>query len=172
MGDELKTKSGKRRTLALLVGTLLAPDALAQATNTSRPITHHPSPITPFAPVVPGYRIQFPRDEGSHPEFRLEWWYLTGWLNEPARPLGFQITFFRVRPDLKHVNPTAFAPRQILIAHAALSDPVQGRLVHTQRAARAGFDLAGAEEGRTRIWIDEWRLHREGDSYRAHIPAR
>jgi predicted secreted hydrolase len=172
MGDELKPKSGKRRTLALLAGTLLAPDALAQATNASRPITHHPSLVTPFAPVVPGYNIQFPRDEGNHPDFRLEWWYLTGWLNEPARPLGFQITFFRVRPELKHVNPSAFTPRQILIAHAALSDPAQGRLVHAQRAARAGFDLAGAEEGRTQVWIDHWRLQQTGASYHAQIQAQ
>ncbi len=122
--------------------------------------------------MVPGYKIQFPRDEGSHPEFRLEWWYLTGWLNENTGPLGFQVTFFRARPELKHDNPSAFTPSQILIAHAAISDPVQGRLIHAQRAARAGFGLAGAEEGRTRVWIDEWRLHREGNSYRAHIPAQ
>jgi len=44
--------------------------------------------------------------------------------------------------------------------------------VHAQRAARAGFDLAGAEEGRTRVWVDEWRLRQEGGSYRAHIPAQ
>jgi len=136
------------------------------------PVTRRSSPVTAFAPVVPGYKIHFPRDDGSHPDFRLEWWYITGWLNEPARPLGFQITFFRVRPELKHDNPSAFTPRQILIAHAALSDPAQGKLVHAQRAARAGFGMVGVEEGRTQVWIDEWRLHREGDSYRAHIPAR
>ena len=121
---------------------------------------------------MPGYKIQFPRDEGSHPDFRLEWWYLTGWLNEGAGPLGFQVTFFRVRPDLKHDNPSAFSPRQVLIAHAAISDPVQGRLVHAQLAARAGFGLAGAEENRTRVWVDDWRLHQEGNTYRVQIPAQ
>jgi predicted secreted hydrolase len=127
--------------------------------------------ITPFAPVVPGYRIRFPHDEGSHPEFRLEWWYITGWLNEATRPLGFQITFFRARPELKHDNPSAFTPRQILIAHAALSDPAHGRLIHAQRAAREGFGLAGAEPGRTRVWIDEWRLEQRGAAYHSRIPA-
>lgn len=122
--------------------------------------------------MVPGYKMRFPHDEGSHPNFRIEWWYLTGWLNENAGPLGFQVTFFRARPELRHDNPSAFTPRQLLIAHAALSDPVQGRLVHAQRAARAGFDLAGADEGRARVWIDEWRLHQEGNSYRTHIPAQ
>jgi predicted secreted hydrolase len=122
--------------------------------------------------VVPGYRLQFPRDEGSHLDFRLEWWYVTGWLNEASRPLGFQITFFRARPELKHDNPSAFTPRQIMIAHAALSDPSHGRLIHAQRAARAGFNLAGADEGRTRVWIDDWRLEQEDNSYRARILAQ
>jgi predicted secreted hydrolase len=116
--------------------------------------------------------MQFPRDEGSHPEFRIEWWYITGWLDEPADPLGFQITFFRARPELKHDNPSAFTPRQIMIAHAALSDPAHGRLIHAQRAARAGFDLAGAEPGRARVWIDDWLLQQNGASYHARIPAR
>jgi predicted secreted hydrolase len=122
--------------------------------------------------VVPGYKMRFPHDEGSHPDFRLEWWYITGWLNEPTRPLGFQITFFRARPELKSVNPSAFAPRQIMVAHAAISDPAHGRLLHAQRAARTGFDLAGADAGRTRVWIDEWRLDQEENSYRARIPAQ
>jgi predicted secreted hydrolase len=76
-----------------------------------------------------------------------------------------------VRPDLKHDNPSLFAPRQILIAHAAISDPARGRLLHAQRAARAGFELAGAGEGRTRAWIDDWMLEQRGKSYRARIPA-
>ena len=154
-----------------LAGILFAPEALAQATVSSGPVTRHSSPVTSFAPVVPGYRMQFPRDEGSHPDFRVEWWYVTGWLEDAGKPLGFQITFFRVRPETKHENPSAFAPRQILIAHAALSDPARGRLVHAQRAARSGFELAGADEGSTRVWIDQWRLEQEGNAYRARIPA-
>ena len=117
--------------------------------------------------------MQFPRDEGSHPEFRLEWWYVTGWLEDESRkPLGFQVTFFRAGPELKHDNPSAFAPRQIMIAHAALSDPAHGRLIHAQRAARAGFGLAGAELERMRVWIDDWRLEQEGRMYRARIAAQ
>lgn len=123
--------------------------------------------------MVPGYRLRFPHDEGSHPEFRLEWWYITGWLNDAAaRPFGFQITFFRARPELKHDNPSAFTPREIMIAHAALSDPAHGRLIHAQRAARAGFDLAAAGVGATRVWIDDWLLEQRENLYRAHVSAR
>lgn len=162
----------KRRTLTWLAGALLAPKAVAQTIGSSPPITHHPSSITPFAPVVPGYRLRFPQDEGSHPDFRLEWWYVTGWLEDAGKPLGFQVTFFRARPNLKHDNPSAFTPRQIMIAHAALSDPAHGRLIHAQRAVRAGLGLAGAEQGRARVWVDDWLLEQLGRYYRARLSAQ
>ncbi len=157
---------GRRRSLAWLAALLASP-------GSSAAVTGHRSPVTSFAPVAPGYRLQFPRDEGAHPDFRLEWWYLTGWLEDAARqPFGFQVTFFRARPGLKHDNPSAFAPRHIVISHAALSDPARGRLMHAQRAARAGLDLAGADAGRMRVWIDDWSLEFRDDAYRARIPAR
>ena len=58
-----------------------------------------------YAPVVPGAALQFPRDYGAHPEHRIEWWYVTGWLDRSgpavAPPCGFQVTFFRVRTPLQ-----------------------------------------------------------------------
>jgi predicted secreted hydrolase len=122
-----------------------------------------------YPQVNPGYRLHFPRDHGAHPEYRVEWWYVTGWLDQPY---GFQITFFRARPEEESPNPSSFNPRQILVAHAALSDPKRGRLVHDQRAARAGFSLAQAETERTGVWIDDWSLVLEGTRYQARIAAR
>ncbi|MDW8467617.1 MAG: lipocalin-like domain-containing protein [Burkholderiales bacterium] len=58
-----------------------------------------------YPEVVPGYRLEFPRDHGAHPAFRLEWWYVTGWLEAAGEPLGFQVTFFRARPRLRHRQP-------------------------------------------------------------------
>jgi predicted secreted hydrolase len=60
----------------------------------------------------------------------------------------------------------------VLLAHAALADPKQGKLRHDQRAARSALGVAGAAEGTTRAWIDAWRLELEGRRYRAVIPAR
>ena len=105
----------------------------------------------PYAEVRPGARLQFPRDHGSHDDYRTEWWYVTGWLRDArGRELGFQVTFFRTRPDIDTRNPSAFTPRQLVIGHAALSDPARGRLWKAQRIARAGFGLAGAAAGDTR----------------------
>ncbi|MGE3667434.1 MAG: lipocalin-like domain-containing protein [Steroidobacteraceae bacterium] len=123
-------------------------------------------------PVVPGYTLKFPRDHGSHPDFRTEWWYATGWLRTAqGAPLGFQITFFRSLREEATGNPSAFAPREILIAHAAISDPARGRLWKSERIARAGFGLAEARTGDAAIWIDDWQLVRGRETFRIEAPA-
>ena len=123
--------------------------------------------------MVPGYRLRFPQDHGAHPEFRTEWWYITGWLQSAKQAaFGFQVTFFRTRLELEHDNPSTFTPHQLVIAHAAISDRRLGRLRHDQRIARQGFGLAAAETGRTRVWIDDWSLEQQGGAFRAAIPAR
>ncbi|MDY0067539.1 MAG: lipocalin-like domain-containing protein [Steroidobacteraceae bacterium] len=117
-----------------------------------------------YGAVTPGHVIQWPRDEGSHPRFRTEWWYLTGWLeSETGQTFGFQVTFFRHRPGFDEHNPSRFAARQLLFAHASLSDPRMGKLLRAEKVARAGFGLAEAREGSLDVHIDDWRLRRAAD---------
>lgn len=125
-------------------------------------------------PVVrPDQAIRFPRDHGAHPDYRQEWWYVTGWLRTQAgADLGFQVTFFRTRPDFENPNPSTFAPRQVILAHAALSDPRHGRLRHDERAARTALGLAGSREDTTRVWVDDWFLEFSGQIYKTRIGAR
>jgi len=126
-----------------------------------------------FPPVMPGRALRFPADEGSHPDFRIEWWYVTGWLKDDANRIsGFQVTFFRTRPIDPGGNPSRFAPSQLMLAHVAVADPQRGKLLHEQRAGRAVFGLAGAAEGRTDVAIGSWRLTQDGNVYRASIRGR
>ena len=124
-----------------------------------------------FAVVSPDAALQFPRDFGAHPDYRSEWWYATGWLDTPdGKPLGFQVTFFRSRTDTDPANPSAFAPKQLIIGHAALSDPADGRLLHDQRSAREGFGLAWAKTGDTDVKLEDWRMQRGADGrYRVSV---
>jgi predicted secreted hydrolase len=119
-----------------------------------------------YPPVSPGYELAFPRDEGSHPDYRIEWWYVTGHIDDAVSkvkaPRGFQVTFFRVRTGLAADNPSSFAPRQVLFAHAALADPADGKLHHAQRSARTGFDLAYAREGQLDVKLDDWSIRQVG----------
>lgn len=117
-----------------------------------------------YPPVVPGRVLAFPADHGAHPDFRTEWWYVTGWLRTAkGERLGFQVTFFRSRLLVNPANTSRFAPRQILFAHAALSDAKQGQLLHAERTARAGFGLAEAKVGDMALVIDDWTMVRGAD---------
>jgi predicted secreted hydrolase len=127
---------------------------------------------TDFAAVTPARPILFPGDLGSHPDFRIEWWYVTGWLTtQRGEQLGFQITFFRTKLKIDPKNPSAFAPRQLLIGHVAISDPARGRLWQDQRIRRAGFGLAEAIEGDTHVWIDDWSMKHDAGIYATRIEA-
>lgn len=123
--------------------------------------------------VIPGKVFEFPDDHGAHPDFRIEWWYVTGWLTTSAGdPLGFQITFFRLATQADEDNPSNFAPHQLIIAHAALSDPKVGKLLHDQRIVRAGFDLAYAKTGNADVKLDDWFFTRAADGhYHTRIEA-
>ena len=127
-----------------------------------------------YPDVKPGRAFSFPADHGAHPDFRTEWWYVTGTVQtQKGKDLGFQITFFRTRPRVDPNNPSKFAPRQVLFAHAAVSDPAIGKLLHDQRAARSGFGIAEARIGDADVRIKDWRLVRLADGrFSARIVAR
>ena len=126
-----------------------------------------------YPTVDRGHALEFPRDFGSHPSFRNEWWYITAWVKATiGLDLGIQITFFRNRPGVAERNPSHFAPRQLLFAHAAIADTRESRLRHDQRAAREGFGLAEAAENTTQVRIGDWSLALVGGAYVARIAAR
>ncbi|MEF7612309.1 carotenoid 1,2-hydratase [Aquincola sp. MAHUQ-54] len=126
--------------------------------------------------------LVFPRDFGAHPETRTEWWYATGSLQAAPgdAPFGFQLTFFRSRTDLATRHPSRFAARQLLFAHAAVTDLAQRQLRHAERIARwngeADAGLAAAAVADTDVGLAGWRFVREGPPgasvYRARLSDR
>lgn len=116
--------------------------------------------------------LVFPRDFGAHPDYRTEWWYLTGWLGEAADRMGFQVTFFRSRTLHPESNPSRFAPRQLLFAHAALALPAEGQLRHAEVAGRAGPAGAAFSIADTGVELAGWSLQRTPeDHYKVSIPT-
>lgn len=145
---------------ALLMAMLASPSTLAWAA----PATRELRPLS------------FPRDLGSHPDWRTEWWYVTGHAEVPeaggSRTFGFQVTFFRSRIDEAQPLRSAFAAKQLVFAHAALTDLQGRRLLHDQRIARAGMGVASAAENDTDIRLRDWSLKRQADGrYAARVPA-
>ncbi len=127
---------------------------------------------TASAHALPPRALQFPRDHGAHPDLRTEWWYITGELQSGARRFGFQVTFFRSRVDVTQGMASAFAARQLVFAHAAITDLAGRRLWYDQRIARAGFSIAQAAQDDTRLRLRDWSLQRAADGhYDAQVPA-
>lgn len=123
----------------------------------------------PNAPSSGVQALQFPRDLGSHPAYAIEWWYLTGRLRAKERTFGFQLTFFRSRVAGTQQMTSNFAAKQLMFAHAAITDVQGKKLLHDQRIARTGFGVAQTAEGDTRIALRDWSLVRGPSGYSAHM---
>ncbi len=126
------------------------------------------------ANALPATALAFPRDRGSHPDFRTEWWYITGQAATSGanqRSFGFQLTFFRSRVDETLGMNSRFAARQLIFAHAAITDVQGKKLWHDQRIARQGFAIASASEQDMDIKLRDWSLKADGDTYTAELPA-
>jgi predicted secreted hydrolase len=129
-------------------------------------------PLWAHAQAIDHSPLHFPRDFGAHPDNRTEWWYLTGALTAGAERYGFQVTFFRSRTGLAADSASRFAARQLLFAHAALTDLQAGRLLHDQRIARSGFGIASAAEDDTRLRLRDWQFERSGPADRSRYSTR
>ena len=114
-----------------------------------------------------GYTLQFPRDHGSHPDYRIEWWYYTGNLSsDDGRRFGYQVTFFRIGVDPAPENPSRWAVRDLFMAHLALTDIGAGRHLMAERLNRGGVGWAGARAGTLDVWNGDWRAELDGTTHR------
>ncbi|WP_289041216.1 lipocalin-like domain-containing protein [uncultured Aliiroseovarius sp.] len=108
-----------------------------------------------FAVPQPNPTFSFPADHGPHPDFRIEWWYLTANLTGPdGTPYGLQWTLFR--SALAPGEGDGWQSPQIWFAHAAVTTP--NTHLATERFARGGIGQAGVRADPFRAWIDEWAL--------------
>lgn len=113
-----------------------------------------------FAMAMEPRTFVFPRDHGPHPEFRNEWWYMTGNLDATdGRRFGFELTFFRfaLAPKLPE-SGSAWRTNQVYVAHLALTDAGGQRFLVAERFSRGALGLAGARSSPLRVWIDDWEI--------------
>jgi predicted secreted hydrolase len=101
------------------------------------------------------YAFTFPQDHGAHPDFQIEWWYVTANLtDDTGRDLGLQWTLFRsaMAPEVRE----GWQSPQLWLAHAAVTTP-EAHFV-TERRARGGIGQAGVRVAPFEAWIDDWSL--------------
>lgn len=119
-----------------------------------------PSAPGQFVPAMPGYEFQFPRDHGSHDQYRTEWWYYTGHLQtEDGHRYGFEVTFFRVGvvpPDVR--SQTRWDLRNLALAHFAVTD-IDGRKFHyAEKLNRQSPFTASAASGYLDVFNESWSV--------------
>jgi predicted secreted hydrolase len=115
-----------------------------------------------YAQVTPGKAFSFPGDHGPHPDFRIEWWYLTANLTDSSgTACGLQWTLFRqaLQPGPQREG---WANQQIWMAHAAATRADTHRF--SECFARGGIGQAGVETSPFRAFIDSWEMRGESDA--------
>lgn len=116
-----------------------------------------------FKRAEPGQPIHLPTDHGAHPDYRSEWWYLTGNLkDEQGRDYGLQWTLFRQGIEQQMTSDNPWLSPQLWLAQFAITDLSKGTHHQDERTSRQGPGLAGASGGE--YWLKEWVLASEGKS--------
>jgi predicted secreted hydrolase len=109
-----------------------------------------------FALVSPGKVFSYPADHGPHPDFRIEWWYLTANLVDArGQACGLQWTLFRQAAGAGPQRE-GWANRQLWMGHAAVTRADTHRF--NELFARGGVGQAGVEAKPFAAWIDAWEM--------------
>jgi len=121
-----------------------------------------------FEHAQPSQTLNFPQEHAAHPDYRIEWWYLTANLEDAdGEPLGLQWTLFRqaLMPPSERPEPTPWAADQLWMAHMAISQGEQHQVAerfgrsHTQAEPSQLNDAqAGVIASPFHAWLDDWQL--------------
>jgi predicted secreted hydrolase len=117
----------------------------------------------------------FPEDHGPHPDFRTEWWYVTGNLtsdSEDERQFGYQFTIFRTALSKDKSNRNShWSFNHIYMAHFAVTDISDDEFYFDERFSRDGNELAGAQINPFKVWLEDWQVAQVGDKYIYDLPV-
>ena len=117
-----------------------------------------------FAQALTAEPLEFPRDRGPHPDYRQEWWYLTGNLDAVGgERFGFELTIFRFAlapgaPGAPGAESSAWRARQIYLGHFAVTDVARHSFRFAVKRARGALGLAGATTDPFRVWVGNWQI--------------
>ena len=120
--------------------------------------------------VNPSKRLNFPRDFGAHYLYGIEWWYVTGWLNNDfGEEFAYQLTFFRRKTFIGEKNQSRFSPKHLIFAHATLISKKLEVLKSDQRAGRLGSGLVLCSNVNTNLRFENWIMFRNQNNDRYKI---
>ncbi|NDE85894.1 MAG: hypothetical protein EB056_07750, partial [Verrucomicrobia bacterium] len=158
-----------------LGGMFQSRPTLAKSLSTRRPISYlltsifllsHLAVAADWQRALQPWSWQFPRDYGAHPEFKTEWWYLTGNLDDDrGNPYGYELTFFRhgLQSDVKPSN-SAWTVRDVYFAHLAVTDVRSGKFLFAEKISRGALQEAECSTQDMSVHLGNWTLRRNSDS--------
>lgn len=117
-----------------------------------------------FTQVESNPQLSFPEDLGSHPDYRIEWWYVTANLtDEQGQEWGVQWTLFRQALQPDSGEDQGWQTPQVWLGHAGLTS--RDNHWQSERLARGGIGQAGVSAQPFKAWIDDWQLTSQKDSF-------
>lgn len=131
-----------------------------------------------YSAVTGPCRLEFPKDHGSHPGYRTEWWYYTGNLqSESGDRYGFQLTFFRsqISPPGAEKSwpdpPSDWRTQQVYAAHAAISDIAGKQHMQAELVSRQALGMAGALDRppETIVFLQNWSARIGPDAHQLKV---
>ena len=141
---------------ALLAMLLAGCEPNNQSTPSSQGFAGLGTEVEGFAQVQPNPLITYPEALAKHPDYRIEWWYVTANLETTSgEPLGIQWTLFRQAAS-PSPQREGLASQQLWLGHVGLTTGDQH--FSADRYGRGGIGQAGVEMEPFSAWIDHWSL--------------
>ena len=109
--------------------------------------------------------FKFPEDHFAHEDFKSEWWYFTGNLEDQnGRKFGYQFTIFRnaLYPQTELTQGASnWKTNQVYMGHFGLTDIKANKFYSFELLEREAIGLAGITEDPFKIWVGNWSLESE-----------
>lgn len=145
-------------------------------------------PHADWIDVEPGHVWQFPADHWANEDYRVEWWYFTGFLERAAGnrvpddrsdsrtpAYAYQFTFFRIGVTDAHVpGASRWRARNLIMGHASLIDLAQNEHRFSEAIYRDATLLAHASVYPDSVLVrsrapagtdDTWTLSWSGEGF-------
>ena len=114
-----------------------------------------------YPDVQPGAPLAFPADDGAHPAFRTEWWYVTGWLRDARGARARLPGHVLPQPARRRRNERRAASRRSSCCSRMRRSPIpqSARLRHRPARRARGLRTRRAQRrAATDVRIDDWSL--------------
>jgi predicted secreted hydrolase len=158
------------RAAVLLAVALLAPAVSVLAGEMASP----PVQAATWQRAIGPWAWSFPRDHGAHPNFKTEWWYFTGNVQDTqqGRHFGYQLTIFRQGVQYQPAQfKSRWAVRDFYFSHFTISDISAGKFHVAEKVSRGTLGEAHAATGCMDVAIGPWSIRQDANE-QIHLAAR